>query len=79
VLDHLGHRRPVADDQPRKIPLAFEDAAQQEGIAAGWHAVQVVEAGHQAQHAGLHAGAKWRQIQVPEQRLGDPGRVVLFA
>ena len=79
VLDQLVNRRVVADHEALEVPFLAQHLPQGEHVGTGRDAVQAVERGHVRGHAGLVSHLKRFQVDVAEQVLGDPGRVVVAA
>ncbi len=77
--DDLPDAVPVADDDAVEAPLALEHVAQQVAVRVHRHAVDVVERGHHAEHAGLHRGPERPQVQVAQGVLAHRHGVVVAA
>ena len=75
----IAYGERVRDHKALEAPLLAQNVVQQPAITAGRHIVQIHIGAHEGCGSSLFCRMERNQVDIPEQRLGNVGRVVVAA
>ena len=68
---------PVADNETVEAPLAAKDVGQCVMVGGSGNSVEVLKGRHESACSSINGGAKWRQVNLAQQLLGNVHGVVV--